>query len=204
MSPYLGSQAKLGGPRPASLEPYASMPSTPQAVGSPSSSGSFFPATNGEPSGSNRPLRDQLLSSQVQDHARAQPSTPGPSGSGSMNGSGPSAFEKIKCIRFGQFEIDTWYTAPFPEEYAVVPDGRLWICEFCLKYMKSAFGAGRHRVSHRLQGAPTRTTAADGFPTFDFRPQLKCKARHPPGEEVYRDGAVSVFEVDGRKNKVSP
>ena len=32
--------------------------------------------------------------------------------------------------------------------------------------------------------------------------QLKCKARHPPGDEIYREGEVSVFEVDGRKNKV--
>lgn len=31
---------------------------------------------------------------------------------------------------------------------------------------------------------------------------MKCKARHPPGDEIYRDGAISVFEVDGRKNKV--
>lgn len=32
---------------------------------------------------------------------------------------------------------------------------------------------------------------------------MKCKARHPPGDEIYRDGTVSVFEVDGRKNKAS-
>lgn len=148
------------------------MPSTPQAFGSPSPSGYY----NNSPSTSYtdlsfpaaRPLRDQLLTSQTQDHhlypRRSQdPSTPGPSSSSSFNfnsnsnapaggssngeGGGPSAFEKIKCIRFGPFDIDTWYTAPYPEEYAVVPDGRLWICEFCLKYMKSAFGAGRHRVS---------------------------------------------------------
>lgn len=31
---------------------------------------------------------------------------------------------------------------------------------------------------------------------------MKCKSRHPPGDEIYRDGAVSIFEVDGRKNKV--
>lgn len=31
---------------------------------------------------------------------------------------------------------------------------------------------------------------------------MKCKARHPPGDEIYRDGNISVFEVDGRKNKV--
>lgn len=83
---------------------------------------------------------------------------------------------RIRCIRFGRYDIQTWYDAPFPEEYANVPDGRLWICEFCLKYMKSRFAIERH--------------------------WLKCKARHPPGDEIYRDGNVSIFEVDGRKNKI--
>lgn len=32
--------------------------------------------------------------------------------------------------------------------------------------------------------------------------QMKCKMRHPPGDEIYRDGAISIFEVDGRKNKI--
>ncbi|KDN52907.1 hypothetical protein K437DRAFT_242650 [Tilletiaria anomala UBC 951] len=82
----------------------------------------------------------------------------------------------VKYIRFEEFDIDTWYQAPFPEEYSLVPDGRMWICEFCLKYMKSKFMATRHR--------------------------MKCKMRHPPGDEIYRDGNVSVFEVDGRKNKI--
>ncbi|EJF64595.1 histone acetyltransferase [Dichomitus squalens LYAD-421 SS1] len=83
---------------------------------------------------------------------------------------------RIRKIRFGEFDIDTWYDAPFPEEYAAIPDGRLWMCEFCLKYMKSRFSASRH--------------------------QLKCKVRHPPGDEIYRDGKISIFEVDGRKNKI--
>ncbi|TKY85391.1 hypothetical protein EX895_005553 [Sporisorium graminicola] len=82
----------------------------------------------------------------------------------------------IKCIRFGDFDIDTWYQAPYPEEYSMVPDGRLWICEFCLKYMKSRFMAQRHK--------------------------LKCKMRTPPGDEIYRDGNICVYEVDGRKNKI--
>ncbi|KAH7341768.1 acyl-CoA N-acyltransferase, partial [Rhizoctonia solani] len=83
---------------------------------------------------------------------------------------------RIKTIRFGQFDIDTWYDAPFPEEFSNIPEGRLWMCEFCLKYMKSGFQAGRHK--------------------------MKCKMRCPPGDEIYRDGQISVFEVDGRKNKI--
>ena len=33
--------------------------------------------------------------------------------------------------------------------------------------------------------------------------QAKCVWKHPPGDEIYRKGSVSVFEVDGKKNKVN-
>ncbi|CAL1716779.1 unnamed protein product [Somion occarium] len=100
------------------------------------------------------------------------PSTPAPDAATPVDG-----VPRIRSIRFGEYEIQTWYNAPFPEEYYTsIVDGRLWICEFCLKYMKNRFVATRH--------------------------QLKCKMRHPPGDEIYRDGYISIFEVDGRKNKI--
>jgi histone acetyltransferase SAS3 len=86
--------------------------------------------------------------------------------------SGPPS--KIKCINFGGYEIETWYAAPYPEEYS--RNRVLYICEFCLKYLNSDYVAWRHK--------------------------LKCPAKHPPGDEIYRDKSVSVFEVDGRKNPV--
>ncbi len=51
---------------------------------------------------------------------------------------------KIKCINFGGHEIDTWYAAPYPEEYS--RNRVLFICEFCLKYMNSDYVAWRHKV----------------------------------------------------------
>ncbi|RFU72365.1 acyl- n-acyltransferase [Trichoderma arundinaceum] len=81
---------------------------------------------------------------------------------------------QIECIEFGGWEIDTWYAAPYPAEYS--RNRVLYICEFCLKYMNSDYVAWRHK--------------------------LKCAAKHPPGDEIYRHGSVSVFEVDGRKNPV--
>ncbi|KAF7542631.1 hypothetical protein G7Z17_g11413 [Cylindrodendrum hubeiense] len=81
---------------------------------------------------------------------------------------------QIECIEFGGWEIDTWYAAPYPAEYS--RNRVLYICEFCLKYMNSDYVAWRHK--------------------------LKCPAKHPPGDEIYRYGSVSVFEVDGRKNPV--
>jgi len=93
-------------------------------------------------------------------------------GRASQKVSGPPS--KIKCINFGGYEIETWYAAPYPEEYS--RNRVLYICEFCLKYMNSDYVAWRHK--------------------------LKCPAKHPPGDEIYRDKSVSVFEVDGRKNPV--
>jgi hypothetical protein len=102
------------------------------------------------PGPSSRPLRSVVLSHlpistptpATELSTSPAPSTPGPHQPASAQ---PHTL-RIRTIRFGQFDIQTWYDAPFPEEYATIPDGRLWICEFCLKYMKSRFGAGRHRV----------------------------------------------------------
>ncbi|XP_077354795.1 histone acetyltransferase KAT7-like isoform X2 [Festucalex cinctus] len=80
----------------------------------------------------------------------------------------------IKIIVFGRYELDTWYHSPYPEEYARL--GRLYMCEFCLKYMKSQTILRRHMA--------------------------KCVWKHPPGDEIYRKGNISVFEVDGKKNKI--
>lgn len=54
----------------------------------------------------------------------------------------------LKCpasIEFGKYEIDTWYSSPYPQEYARLH--KLFICEFCLKYMKSKAVLERHSVS---------------------------------------------------------
>ncbi|KAG8864921.1 dual specificity protein kinase kns1 [Tulasnella sp. 330] len=123
-----------------------------------------------------RRLNESVLSTPRQATPSERDAGQTPTTARPMDGSAPGPTLRIRSIRFGEHEIDTWYDAPFSEEYASVPDGRLWICEFCLRYMKSAFSAGRHR--------------------------MKCKARHPPGDEIYRDDTVSVFEVDGRKNKI--
>jgi hypothetical protein len=100
---------------------------------------------------------------------------PGATPAFAANIGGPAPL-RIRTIRIGAFEVDTWYDAPFPEEYAAVPEGKLYMCEFCLKYSKSPFSAARHRT--------------------------KCTTLHPPGDEIYRDRNISIFEVDGRLNKV--
>ncbi|CAL8139260.1 unnamed protein product [Orchesella dallaii] len=79
-----------------------------------------------------------------------------------------------RFIEFGKYEIQTWYSSPYPQEYARL--NKLFLCEFCLKYTKSKGILERHL--------------------------LKCRQRYPPGTEIYRWEEISVFEVDGNTNKI--
>ncbi|XP_020611107.1 histone acetyltransferase KAT7-like isoform X3 [Orbicella faveolata] len=79
-----------------------------------------------------------------------------------------------RSIVFGSFEIDTWYSSPYPEEFQRLR--KIYICEFCLKYMKSQTVLRRHVA--------------------------KCHSRYPPGDEIYRKNGLSIFEVDGKNHKV--
>ncbi|KAK3095297.1 hypothetical protein FSP39_012942 [Pinctada imbricata] len=81
---------------------------------------------------------------------------------------------RIKKLEIGRYEMSTWYSSPYPEEYARLP--KIYLCEFCLKYMKTSTILRRHMA--------------------------KCVWRHPPGDEIYRKGNISMFEVDGKRNKV--
>ena len=90
---------------------------------------------------------------------------------------GPST-PSIRKIYFGtDVAINPWYSAPYPSEYHS-ESGELWICEFCLQYMKTPCTAQRHLI--------------------------KCHGRLPPGDEIYRDSGVgiSVFEINGRDSKL--
>ncbi|XVF64661.1 hypothetical protein PTKIN_Ptkin09bG0185900 [Pterospermum kingtungense] len=86
-------------------------------------------------------------------------------------------FTKVKniaTIELGRYEIETWYFSPFPPEYN--DSVKLYFCEFCLNFMKRKEQLQRH--------------------------MRKCDLKHLPGDEIYRSGTLSMFEVDGKKNKV--
>ncbi|XP_027885821.1 histone acetyltransferase KAT6B isoform X2 [Xiphophorus couchianus] len=77
-------------------------------------------------------------------------------------------------IEFGKYEIQTWYSSPYPPEYSRLQ--KLYLCEFCLKYMRSKNILQRHTK--------------------------KCGWFHPPATEIYRKDNLSVFEVDGNVSKL--
>uniref|UniRef100_M3YJ91 Histone acetyltransferase n=1 Tax=Mustela putorius furo TaxID=9669 RepID=M3YJ91_MUSPF len=87
------------------------------------------------------------------------------------------AITKVKYvdkIHIGNYEIDAWYFSPFPEDYGKQP--KLWLCEYCLKYMK-------FEKSYRFHLG-------------------QCQWRQPPGKEIYRKSNISVYEVDGKDHKL--
>ncbi|GAB5363196.1 hypothetical protein AAMO2058_000862700 [Amorphochlora amoebiformis] len=82
--------------------------------------------------------------------------------------------KNVDVVYMAGYHMDAWYYSPYPEEQA--RDKKLYICEFCLKYFRK-----KKTLIHHAQ---------------------KCILRHPPGNEIYRDKNISVFEVDGARNQV--
>jgi len=103
--------------------------------------------------------------------------TPRQTGSLAAPGTHDDAITRMKnveLIELGRHRIKPWYFSPYPIELVSLPC--IYICEFCLKFIKSRVCLERHLT--------------------------KCNLKHPPGNEIYRKNSISFFEIDGRKNKV--
>ncbi|CDR94562.1 histone acetyltransferase protein, putative [Babesia bigemina] len=80
----------------------------------------------------------------------------------------------IQRIKLGPYLVDAWYFSPYPKPYQNLDT--LYICEFCLLFFVH---------ESELQWHTKR-----------------CELRHPPGNEIYRDGNLAMFEVDGALSSV--
>ena len=80
----------------------------------------------------------------------------------------------ITRVQIGRFDIDTWCISPFPKQYKIC--SKMWICQFCLKYMRSK-------------------------KTYKLHCLRNCNIRNPPGKVIYNQGILSIFEVDGKQSK---
>ncbi|KAF9129767.1 K(lysine) acetyltransferase [Mortierella sp. 14UC] len=81
----------------------------------------------------------------------------------------------VEWILYAGYDIATWYYSPYPEEYQDCQ--RLFICEYCLKYIRQVESFINH----------TKTT---------------CKRKRPPGTVVYSKGINKIYKVDGKTNKL--
>ncbi|KAJ2082817.1 K(lysine) acetyltransferase [Coemansia sp. RSA 988] len=79
---------------------------------------------------------------------------------------------EIRRIFIGNFSIATWYESPYPDEYK--QGHELYICERCLKYMRFRQTLEMHR----------------------------CQEPFPRGRLVYEDATSSLYEVDGKEEKL--
>ncbi|CAH1762897.1 11619_t:CDS:2 [Entrophospora sp. SA101] len=95
------------------------------------------------------------------------------SGSMTQSHSEISRVKNLERIHFGEYDVETWYFSPYPQEYSEA--SIVYICEFCLFHFISERQLRRHCQ--------------------------KCNVRHPPGNEIYRLGDISFFEIDGNKQK---
>lgn len=135
----------------------------------------------------------------------------------------------IEMVELGRYRIQPWYFSPYPQELTTLPC--IYLCEFCLKFVKSSTCLKRHMVStdfteggsawiiwirrrflrkivvlaHFWETSRLETSwrflLLKLFNSHIF--QMKCHLKHPPGNEIYRSDKLSFFEIDGRKNKVS-
>jgi len=75
------------------------------------------------------------------------------------------------CIR--SYMVDVWYFSPYPKD--AIKNGTVYLCEFCLFYFSTPEQLAAHASS--------------------------CEIRHPPGTQIYKEGELSFFELDGHVQK---
>ena len=79
------------------------------------------------------------LQEQLNEHAHSENAD-----SGRSYHRGGSSISNLRSIILGKYEMDVWYTSPYPDEFLILP--KIFICEFCLKYFNSPLIMQRHVV----------------------------------------------------------
>jgi len=86
---------------------------------------------------------------------------------------------EVLCLTYFHSPRLPFITSPLPREIWKAGDDvipHLYMCEFTLNFYKTKGEIDRHYKRNTV--------------------------RHPPGDEIYRNNNISVFEVDGEKAKV--
>ena len=86
--------------------------------------------------------------------------------------------KNVQNVVLGRYIMECWYFSPFPKElFMNGPLEYLYFCEFTLRFFVTKEELIRYQSNPHLP-------------------------RHPPGNEIYRDEVVSMFEVDGGVEKI--
>ncbi|KAJ1924522.1 K(lysine) acetyltransferase [Tieghemiomyces parasiticus] len=76
-------------------------------------------------------------------------------------------------VQFENYSLTTWYSTGFPKEHGDPPV--TYVCWRCFKYFKESAAHDEHLVH--------------------------CAVGRPPGAEIYREGRLRIYEIDGRQSK---
>lgn len=86
--------------------------------------------------------------------------------------------KNFRYVQLGKHIMECWYFSPFPYEYYYGSTvDCIYFCEFSMRFFKSKNELIRFQSNAKLP-------------------------RHPPGNEIYRDETLSMFEVDGAVEKI--
>lgn len=81
-------------------------------------------------------------------------------------------------VQLGRHIMECWYFSPLPKEFHVNPPVEcIYFCEYSFRFFKTKNELARYQAHPSL-------------------------AKHPPGNEIYRDASLSMFEIDGAVEKV--
>jgi len=87
--------------------------------------------------------------------------------------------KNVHSIELGRHEMDTWYYSPYPDDFGKC--SKLYVCRFCLKYMRKQKTCVQHRET--------------------------CTLKNPPGRRIYRheqgpgEPILGFWEIDGKHFK---
>jgi len=88
--------------------------------------------------------------------------------------------KNVAKVELGKYQMEAWYFSPIPKEMlrnSGMMVEVLYVCEFTLNFFTRKEELLRFQAKH-------------------------SDRRHPPGNEIYRDGKLSMFEVDGAEEKI--
>eukprot|EP00243_Klebsormidium_subtile_P006293 TRINITY_DN2644_c0_g1_i1.p1 TRINITY_DN2644_c0_g1~~TRINITY_DN2644_c0_g1_i1.p1 ORF type:complete len:634 (-),score=132.24 TRINITY_DN2644_c0_g1_i1:213-1868(-) len=111
--------------------------------------------------------------------------------------------KNIQQIVVGKHAIDTWYYSPYPDDYA--SELKLYICEYCLKYMRKAKTLQAHLQKCTSHRPPGEEIYHADYPIWSRVPKAEGengRRERSPAPIVKNMVTLSMYEVDGVKNKV--
>ncbi|MGH0172647.1 UNVERIFIED_CONTAM: hypothetical protein FKN15_063789 [Acipenser sinensis] len=82
--------------------------------------------------------------------------------------------KNIDCIELGRHRLKPWYFSPYPQELTALPI--LYLCEFCLKYLKSL--KAQRPTKRSLQGATLHNPVAHHRPSSPFPCSLQMYSQN--------------------------